>query len=126
MIGILSQMTGYEIQSNKEQGNGRPDIVLKPFSPKQPAIILELKRAHKFTQMEGLCDAALEQMEEKRYDAELVEEGYQIILKYGICFAEKLYGEDWKSLMQIPKELDPYVNDYKWKFRDSMAYGQTD
>lgn len=28
-------------------------------------------------------------------------------------FAEKLYGEDWKSLMQIPKELDPYVNDYK-------------
>lgn len=89
MIGILSQMTGYEIQSNKKQGNGRPDIVLKPFSPKQPAIILELKRAHKFTQMEGLCDAALEQMEEKRYDAELVEEGYQIILKYGICFCRK-------------------------------------
>lgn len=89
MIGILSQMTGYEIQSNKEQGNGRPDIILKPFSPKQPAIILELKRAHKFTQMEGLCDAALEQMDEKRYDAELVDEGYQIILKYGICFCRK-------------------------------------
>lgn len=26
---------------------------------------------------------------------------------------KKLYGEDWESLMQIPKELDPYVNDYK-------------
>ncbi len=89
MIGILSQMTGYEIQSNKEQGNGRPDILLKPFSPKQPAIILELKHAHKFTQMEELCDKALEQIEERKYDTELVDEGYQSILKYGICFCRK-------------------------------------
>ena len=89
MIGILSQMTGYEIQSNKEQGNGRPDILLKPFSPKQPAIILELKHAHKFTQMEELCDKALEQIEERKYDTELVDEGYQSILKYGICFCGK-------------------------------------
>ena len=89
MIGILSQMTGYEIQSNKEQGNGRPDILLKPFSPKQPAIILELKRAHKFIQMEELCDKALEQIEERKYDTELVDEGYQSILKYGICFCGK-------------------------------------
>ena len=89
MIGILSQMTGYEIQSNKEHGNGRPDILLKPFSPKQPAIILELKHAHKFTQMEELCDKALEQMEERKYDAELLDEGYQSILKYGICFCRK-------------------------------------
>lgn len=89
MIGILSQMTGYEIQSNKEQGNGRPDILLKPFSPKQPAIILELKHAHKFTQMEELCDKALEQIKERKYDTELVDEGYQSILKYGICFCRK-------------------------------------
>lgn len=89
MIGILSQMTGYEIQPNKEQGNGRPDILLKPFSPKQPAIILELKHAHKFIQMEELCDKALEQIEERKYDTELVDEGYQSILKYGICFCGK-------------------------------------
>lgn len=89
MIGILSRMSGYEIQSNKEQGNGRPDIILKPFSPKQPAIILELKHAHKFTQMEELCDRALEQIEERKYDAELVDEGYQSVLKYGICFCRK-------------------------------------
>ena len=82
-------MTGYEIQSNKEQGNGRPDILLKPFSPKQPAIILELKHAHKFIQMEELCDKALEQIEERKYDTELVDEGYQSILKYGICFCGK-------------------------------------
>lgn len=82
-------MTGYEIWSDREQGDGRPDIVLKPFSPNQPAIIVELKHAHKFTQMEELCDKALEQIEERSYDAELVDEGYQIILKYGICFCRK-------------------------------------
>ncbi len=89
MLGILSGMTGYEIRSNREQGDGRPDIVLKPFSPNQPAIIVELKHAHKFTQMEELCDKALEQIEERSYDAELVDEGYRIILKYGICFCRK-------------------------------------
>ena len=89
MLGILSGMTGYEIRSNREQGNGRPDIVLKPFSPNQPAIIVELKHAHKFTQMEELCDKALEQIEERSYEAELVDEGYRIILKYGICFCRK-------------------------------------
>ena len=82
-------MTGYEIWSDREQGDGRPDIVLKPFSPNQPAIIVELKHAHKFTQMEELCDKALEQIEERSYDAELVDEGYQIILKYGICICRK-------------------------------------
>jgi len=39
--------------------------------------------------MEELCDKALEQIEERKYDTELVDEGYQSILKYGICFCGK-------------------------------------
>lgn len=89
MLGILSGIGGCEVHSNKEQGNGRPDIVLKPFSPKEPAIIIELKRAQKFTQMEKLCENALKQIEEKNYASELIDEGYQSILKYGICFCRK-------------------------------------
>lgn len=89
MLGILSGIGGCEISSNREQGNGRPDIVLKPFSPKQPAIIIELKCAKKFVRMEELCEKALEQIEEQDYAAELIEEGYQKILKYGICFCRK-------------------------------------
>lgn len=89
MFGILSGIGGYEIISNREQGNGRPDLVLKPFQPKQPAIILELKRTQKFSEMEKLCKEALEQIEERNYAAELVEEGYQSVLKYGICFCRK-------------------------------------
>ena len=89
LFGILSGISGCEISSNKEQGDGRPDLVLKPFSPKQPAVIIELKRAMKFSQMEELCDKALKQIEDRNYAAELMDEGYQTILKYGICFCRK-------------------------------------
>lgn len=89
MAGILSRMDGYEIHSNKEYGNGRPDLVLLPFNPAMPAIIIELKRAEKFIQMEGLCDAALDQIENRAYEREFLEEGYRKIIKYGICFCKK-------------------------------------
>ncbi len=89
MAGILSRMEGYEMHSNKEYGDGRPDLVLLPFHPKMPVIIIELKWAGKFSQMEGLCDTALEQIENRAYDRELLEEGYQKIIKYGICFCKK-------------------------------------
>ena len=89
LLGILGGIGGYQISSNKEQGNGRPDIVLSPFTPKQPAVIIEIKRAKNFAQMERMCQEALEQIEEQNYAAELVEEGYRTILKYGICFCRK-------------------------------------
>lgn len=89
LFGVLSRMEGYEIHSNKERGNGRPDLVLLPFHPKNPAIIMELKRAEKFTMMESMCDVALKQIEEKDYATEILDEGYQQILKYGICFCKK-------------------------------------
>ncbi len=89
MLGVLSGMNGCEIQSNKEQVDGRPDLVIKPFSPKQPAIVIELKRAASFARMEQMCDRALQQIEEKQYTRELLDEGYQKLLKYGICFCKK-------------------------------------
>lgn len=89
LLGILSGLEGYELSSNKEQGDGRPDIVLSPFQPKKPAVILEIKRVNKFSQMETGCDQALSQIEEKHYDTELLNMGYRVILKYGICFCRK-------------------------------------
>ena len=89
LVGTFSGLEGYELASNKEAGDGRPDIVLSPFTPKQPAVIIEIKVAKKFPQMEAMCDAALAQIEEKNYAAELEEEGYQKIIKYGICFCRK-------------------------------------
>lgn len=89
MIGVLNGMDGYEVYSNREAGNGRPDIQLVPLSPKKPAVIFELKSAKKFTEMEKKCEEALEQIEERKYTKKLEEEGYGTILRYGMCFCKK-------------------------------------
>ncbi len=89
LLGILGGIGGYRIYSNREHGNGRPDILLEPNNPRMPAMIIEIKRAQKFGQMEALCDDALAQIEERRYAFPLLDEGYQKIYKYGFCFCKK-------------------------------------
>ena len=89
LLGLLEGMDGYEKLSNRESGNGRYDIMLKPYDERQPAVILELKRVKKFTEMENMCREALQQIEDKHYDEGLVDEGYPVIKKYGICFCKK-------------------------------------
>ena len=39
--------------------------------------------------MENMCREALQQIEDKHYDEGLVDEGYPVIKKYGICFCKK-------------------------------------
>ena len=89
LIGLLSALDGYDVESNKEHGDGRPDIMLSPYQPGQPVIIIEVKCVNKYAQMEAMCEAALAQIEERRYDAGLWEEGYQKIIKYAFCFCRK-------------------------------------
>lgn len=89
LLGILSGLQGYQVLSNRESGDGRPDILLKPYDELQPAVILEVKRTEKLPQMEAECDKALKQIAEKKYGEELQNEGYQKILGYGICFCKK-------------------------------------
>ena len=89
LLGILTGLQGYEKLSNRESGEGRYDIILKPYDGRQPAIILKLKLVQRFTEMEGMCQEALQQIEDKHYDAGLIDEGYMVIKKYGICFCKK-------------------------------------
>ena len=89
LLGLLGSLKEYEKLSNRESGEGRYDIVLKPYDERKPAIILELKRVQRFTEMESMCLKALQQIDDKHYDAELIYEGYQVIKKYGICFCKK-------------------------------------
>ncbi len=89
LLGLLSGLQEYEKLSNRESGEGRYDIVLKPYDERKPAIILELKCTKRFNEMEGMCEKALQQIDDRHYDAEMVYEGYQIIKKYGICFCKK-------------------------------------
>lgn len=45
--------------------------------------------AKNFKEMSDKCDEPLNQIEEKQYDSELLEEGYNNIVKYGITFYKK-------------------------------------
>lgn len=89
LLGTLVNLKRYIIKSNRETGKGRSDIIIKYPNRRGAAVILELKVAKSFKEMSDKCDEALSQIEEKQYDAELIEEGYNNIVKYGITFYKK-------------------------------------
>lgn len=77
---------GYEVESNKEKGLGRPDILLKDDDNRR-AIIIEAKKAGREADMETACDAAISQIIARKYADGLY--GYDKILCYGIAFWQK-------------------------------------
>lgn len=90
MLGILSPLKDYRVKSNREGGNGRTDITLIPIDIKKPAVIMEFKCVKKLAELEKGCDAAMQQIEDRNYMDELLEEGCTNIIKYGICFYKKV------------------------------------
>ena len=78
----------YEMKSNSETGYGRADIVLIPRNRKWSGYIFELKRA-KTQNLEKEASKALEQIEEKKYDTLLINEGIKDIIQIGLVFDGK-------------------------------------
>jgi hypothetical protein len=89
MTGLVTGLKNYNIQSNREMGKGRSDLVVKFATSRGKAVILEFKYVKEPRLLDGACDEALAQIETQKYDAPLVREGYQEILKYGIAFCGK-------------------------------------
>ena len=89
MAGLLVNIGGYLVRSNRESGNGRPDIVMTESKFRGRAMILELKISDTIKDMEKKCEEALTQMEEQKYESSLEEDCYQPILKYAVCFFKK-------------------------------------
>ena len=89
MTGVLSHMKGYIVKSNRESGNGRSDLFIKPVTRRKAAVILEFKVAKTFDDLEKRADDALRQIDEKKYEMELKDDGYKNIIKYGISFFKK-------------------------------------
>ena len=77
---------GYEVESNKEKGLGRPDIFLKDDDNRR-VIIIETKRSKKEDNLDQDCDRAVSQILSKKYAEGLY--GYTQILCYGIAFFQK-------------------------------------
>ncbi len=97
VLGLMvDQIENYIINSNRESGYGRYDIMLEPIdksSEKYPGIVIEFKviNPRKENSLEETVAAALSQIEEKNYDAELIKRGVkeENIHHYGFAFKGK-------------------------------------
>ena len=88
-LSLLYEVPGYAPKSNREEGDGRPDIVLYPDRPRDPAIIFEVKVRKKFSEMEDGLQEAYDQITDKKYEEGVLDDGYLGVKSYGICFCKK-------------------------------------
>lgn len=88
--GLLKSNSGYTVKSNRESGLGRSDLLLLSAPYDGIAVIIEIKVADTLAELDRAAEKALEQMEERQYDAELRLEGYHTFILYGIAFYKKL------------------------------------
>ena len=89
LLGLLrGSNPNWLIKSNRESGDGFSDIIIKPEDP-DSGIIIEVKYATSFQGLDKFCEDAMNQINTRRYDAVLREEGRCNIIKYGIAFHKK-------------------------------------
>ena len=88
LLGLLRSEPTWLIMSNAESGEGFSDILIEPENP-DAGIVVEVKYAPTFRELDGACVKALEQIKERRYDERLRNEGREDILAYGIAFNRK-------------------------------------
>ena len=86
LTGILAG-SGCAVESNREHGEGRSDIVI--YHPDRPQVVLfEAKYAKTLGGLQESCAEALQQIEDRQYAKEF-EDDYDSVLCYGIAFYKK-------------------------------------
>ena len=90
MLGlVVSFREYYQIRSNRESGEGRYDLMLLPKEKEKPGILFEFKIKEATETLEHAADRALKQIQEKKYDTELLQAKVSYVIKYGIAFDKK-------------------------------------
>lgn len=91
LLGLCALLGGAFVTSNRESGDGRYDIQLKPIQAGLPGVLIELKAEKNCSAdaLKKLSERALQQIQEKGYDAELTAAGVKPIYKYGVAFSGK-------------------------------------
>jgi hypothetical protein len=91
VIGLLAALEpDYEVRSNRESGNGRPDVLIRPRRAGKPGVVLELKAARKGERtMKQALNEGLRQLQENDYAAELRAAGVEKIHRMAIAFDGK-------------------------------------
>lgn len=87
ILGLLGYKDTWVVSSNKESGDGYSDILVRD-DEEETGIVIEVKYAED-GRLEEACKEALEQIESRRYEEELREEGMGHILKYGVACYKK-------------------------------------
>lgn len=88
LLGILGIKEEWGVFSNQETGEGYSDILIETENS-ETAILIEVKYAGDGN-LDVACERALKQVEERKYDEELRENGVDKILKYGIaCYMKR-------------------------------------
>ena len=78
---------GYSVESNKEHGEGRSDIVVSDIVNGRVAVF-EVKKSNALADLVSDCEAALAQIDDRMYAKEF-EDDYDEVLCYGISFFKK-------------------------------------
>lgn len=86
LAGIFAG-AGYMVESNKEHGEGRSDIVITDVRESRAAV-LEVKYARTLDKLESSCREALRQIDERMY-AEEFRDNYDQVLCFGVAFYKK-------------------------------------
>ncbi|MFG6355831.1 MAG: AAA family ATPase [Acetatifactor sp.] len=91
-LGLCAIMDNrYYISSNGESGMGRYDIQLLPKSENLPGILIELKAGRNFSgdKLKQLSETALAQIQDRKYDTDMISKGVKTVFKYGVAFSGK-------------------------------------
>ena len=88
LVGILTGNADWLVKSNVEAGEGFADIIVETEDP-NAGIVVELKYAKDYNNMEQACRAALDQINDRRYQEYLLNDGRKDITLYGIAFCKK-------------------------------------
>lgn len=90
VLGLIASLEKtHVVKSNRESGYGRYDVMIIPKDKTQNGVILEFKNASSEQNLNQAAEEALQQINDKNYEAELRQMGIKSILKLGLAFHGK-------------------------------------
>jgi hypothetical protein len=90
VAGLLATLEpDYEVRSNRESGEGRPDVLVRPRQPGKPGVVLEMKVARGGQTLEQALEEGLSQISRRDYTAELRAAGASPVHALAVAFSGK-------------------------------------